>query len=123
MYDIEEQALKHPDVAEAEVIKFEIDGEEYPAMVVVLNSNAVDRIAKITKELCSIDVAGMEHFIGVRYVDKFKTHPVTSKRDYLSLQNDKTGYFFADENDNVFVTDIGEEKRSIDAAEIKVISV
>lgn len=36
MYDIEEQALKHPDVAEAEVIKFEINGEEYPAMVVVV---------------------------------------------------------------------------------------
>ena len=84
---------------------------------------ALGRIVDITKELCAIDVAGMQHFIGVRFVDKFKTHPVTSKRDYLSLQNDKTGYFFADENDNVFVTDIGEEKKSIDAAEIKVVNV
>lgn len=117
MYDIEEQALKHPDVAEAEVIKFEINDEEYPAMVVVLNSSAVDRIAGITKELCSIDVAGMEHFIGIRFVDKFKTHPVTSKRDYLSLQNDKCGYFSADEN-GFYCTNIGESKKTISETEI-----
>lgn len=123
MYDIEEQALKHPDVAEAEVVKFEVNGEEYPAMVVVLNSNATNRIAEITKALCAIDVAGMEHFIGVRFVDKFKTHPVTSKRDYLSLQNDKTGYYFVDENDNAFVSNIGEEKQAIDKKEILVVSV
>lgn len=123
MYDIEEQALKHPDVAEAEVIKFTIDGEEYHAMVVVLNSNAINRIAEVTKELCAIDVAGMEHFIGVRYVDKFKTHPVTSKRDYLSLQNDKTGYYFVDENDNVFVSDIGKEKKITNKTSIKIVNV
>ncbi len=123
MYDIEEQALKHPDVAEAEVIKFDINDEEYPAMVVVLNSNATDRIAEITKELCAIEVAGMEHFIGVRFVDKFKTHPVTSKRDYLSLQNDKTGYYFVDTNNNAFAINIGEKKRSIDKAEIKVVDL
>jgi acyl-coenzyme A synthetase/AMP-(fatty) acid ligase len=123
MYDIEEQALKHPNVAEAEVIKFEINGEEYPAMVVVLNSNAVDKIADITKELCSIDVVGMEHFIGVRYVDKFKTHPVTSKRDYLSLQNEKKGYFFVDKDEKTFVTNIGEGKQAIDKNEIKVVTV
>ena len=120
MYDIEEQVLKHPDVVEAEVIKFEINGEEYPAMVVVLNSNAIDRIAEITKELCAINVAGMEHFIGIRFVDKFKTNPVTAKRDYLSLQQDKTGYFLVDKNDNVFVTTIGEEKQAIDKTEITV---
>lgn len=123
MYDIEEQALNHPDVAEAEVIKFTIDGEEYPAMVVVLNSNATDRIVDITKELCSIDIDGMEYFIGIRFVDKFKTHPVTSKRDYLSLQEDKTGYFFVDEQNNVFVTDIGDAKQKIDRANIKIFNV
>jgi len=123
MYDIEEQALKHPDVAEAEVVKFEVNGEEYPAMVVVLNSNATNRIAEITKALCAIDVAGMEHFIGVRFVDKFKTHPVTSKRDYLSLQNDKTGYYFVDENDNVFVSDIGKEKKITNKTSIKIVNV
>ena len=123
MYDIEEQALKHPDVAEAEVIKFEIDSEEYPAMVVVLNSNATNRIADITKELCSIDVAGMEHFIGVRYVDKFKTHPVTSKRDYLSLQNDKEGYFFVDKNGNAFMSNVGEKKREIRKDDMTVVTI
>ena len=119
MYDIEEQALKHPNVAEAEVIKFDINGQDYPAMVVVLNSNAVDRIADITKELCAIDAAGMEYFIGIRYVDKFKTHPVTSKRDYLSLQNDKSGYFSADEN-GFYCTNIGESKTTISETEIVV---
>ncbi|MBR2715346.1 MAG: hypothetical protein IKB73_03965, partial [Ruminococcus sp.] len=115
--------LKHPDVAEAEVIKFEIDSEEYPAMVVVLNSNATNRIADITKELCSIDVAGMEHFIGVRYVDKFKTHPVTSKRDYLSLQNDKEGYFFVDKNGNAFMSNVGEKKREIRKDDMTVVTI
>jgi non-ribosomal peptide synthetase component E (peptide arylation enzyme) len=123
MYDIEEQVLKHPDVAEAEVIKFAVDGEEFPAMVVVLNSNSTNRLAEITKDLCSIDVAGMEHLIGVRFVDKFKTHPVTSKRDYLSLQEDKSGYFFVDEQNNIFVTDIGDAKQKIDRANIKIFNV
>ena len=123
MYDIEEQVLKHPDVVEAEVIKFEVDGEEYPAMVVVLSSNATDRIAEITKEICSIDVAGMEYFIGVRFVDKFKTHPVTSKRDYLSLQNDKNGYYFVDKNGNAFVSNVGKEKQAINTTDIMVINV
>lgn len=123
MYDIEEQALKHPDVLEAEVIKFEINGEEYPAMVVVLNNSSIDRILNITKELCAINVAGMEHLIGIRYVDKFKTNPVTSKRDYLSLANDKTGYFFVDENENVFLTNVGEEKQVVNKNEITVITV
>ena len=123
MYDIEEQALKHPDVLEAEVIKFEINGEEYPAMVVVLNNSSIDRISNITKELCAINVAGMEHLIGIRYVDKFKTNPVTSKRDYLSLANDKTGYFFVDENENVFLTNVGEEKQVVNKNEITVITV
>lgn len=123
MYDIEEQALKHPDVLEAEVIKFEINGEEYPAMVVVLNNSSIDRISNITKELCAINVAGMEHLIGIRFVDKFKTNPVTSKRDYLSLANDKTGYFFVDENENVFLTNVGEEKQVVNKNEITVITV
>lgn len=120
MYDIEEQALKHPDIAEAEVIKFNIGGEEYPAMVVVLNSNAVNRMTEITKAICAVDVPGMQHFIGVRFVDKFRTHPVTSKRDYLSLQNDRDGYFFVDKDGNVFATNIGEEKQPIEKSEITV---
>lgn len=123
MYDIEEQALKHPDVAEAEVIKFEINGEEYPAMVVVLNGEAKVRIADITKDLCSIDVAGMEHFIGIRYVDKFKTNPVTAKRDYLSLLNDRTGYFFVDADGKVYRTNIGEEKQSVEKTDITIVNI
>ncbi len=122
MFDIEEQALKHHDVAEAEVIKFNIDGQEYPAMVVVLNSNAVDRITDITKELCAIDVAGMEHFIGVRFVDKFKTHPVTSKRDYLSLQNDTTGYYNVIDG-NFYCQTVGEHKKSINKDEIIIVNI
>lgn len=123
MYDIEEQALKHLDVAEAEVIKFEIDGEEYPAMIVVLNSGTENRIEEITKELCSIDVAGMEHFIGIRYVDKFKTNPVTSKRDYLSLKNDRSGYFFVDTYNKVYKVNIGEERQLVESSEIEIVNV
>lgn len=123
MFDIEEQVLKHQDVVEAEVIKFEVAGEEYPAMVVVLSHDSTNRIAKVTKELCSINVAGMEYFIGVRYVDKFSTNPVTSKRDYLSLGNEREGYFFVDMNDNAYVTQIGEKKQVIDKSEIVIVQV
>ena len=92
-------------------------------MVVVPNSNAVDRIAEITKDLCTIEVAGMEHFIGVRFIDKFKTNPVTSKRDYLSLQDDKTGYYFVDKEGKAFVGTIGEERQEIDRVQITVVNV
>ena len=70
-------------------------------------------------EIFAIDAAGMEYFIGIRYVDKFKTHPVTSKRDYLSLQNDKSGYFSADEN-GFYCANIGESKTAISETEIVV---
>ena len=101
MYDIEEKVLEHPGVAEAEVIKFEIDKEEYPAIVVVPKHVWKDRLDMIVKELCSLKVDGMEYLIGIRFVDKFKTNPVTSKRDYLSLTDERQGYCFVDENGQV----------------------
>ena len=113
MYDIEECALKHEAVAEAEVIKFEIDGDEYPAIVVVVKSDWRDRLAEVLKNLCGMDVPGMEHLIGIRFIDKFKTNPVTSKRDYLSLQNDRDGYYYMDRQGTVLVTDVGGEQREI----------
>lgn len=113
MYDIEECALKHEAVAEAEVIKYEIDGDEYPAIVVVVKSDWRDRLAEVLKNLCGMDVPGMEHLIGIRFIDKFKTNPVTSKRDYLSLQNDRDGYYYMDRQGTVLVTDVGGEQREI----------
>lgn len=58
MYDIEERVLEHPGVAEAEVIKFEIEKEEYPAIVVVVNNEWKDRLVTLVKDLCSLDVSG-----------------------------------------------------------------
>ena len=123
MYDIEEQVLKHPDIVEAEVIKFKIDGEEYPAVVVVLRSNAIGRVSNITKELCNISVSGIEYLIGVRYVNKFETNSVTSKRDYLVLKNNTTGYYCADLEGNLYRIDVGMERKVIHESEILIENV
>lgn len=122
MYDIEEQVLRHPDISEAEVIKFKIDGEEYPAVVVVLNSEASERIVDITKELCNIDVPGIEYLLGIRYINKFKTNSVTAKRDYLALQNDTAGYFHADSEGNLYRIDVGMERKVINESEILIVN-
>lgn len=123
MYDIEEQVLKHPDIAEAEVIKFKIDGEEYPAVIIVLKGDAIERIVDITKELCNIDVSGIEYLIGIRYINKFKTNFVTSKRDYLALQNETRGYFYADLEGNLYRIDVGMERKVINESEILIENV
>ena len=93
MFDIEEEVLKHPGIYEAEVIKFNINNEEYPAIVVVLKQEWKDRISEVLKYISNIKVPGSEYLLGTRFIDKFKTNPITSKRDYLSLTEDKDGYY------------------------------
>lgn len=122
MYDIEEKVLEHPCVAEAEVIKFAINNEEYPAIVVVLTENSATNIPQVLEDLYKLDVAGMEHLIGIRFVDKFKTNPITGKRDYFSLQNDKDGYLSFKE-EAIFVTAVGEESKKADSTDITIINV
>lgn len=119
MYDIEEKVLEHPSVAEAEVIKFDVDGQERPAVVVVLNTNTQHDLAQIVKDICGISVSGMEHLLGVRFIDKFTTNPVTAKRNVLCLQDNAQGYFFADEY-GFYCVDVGKEKRSIKQEEILI---
>lgn len=92
MFDIEEKILELDEVAEAEVTKFKIDGEEYPAAVVVLKHESKDKKEKVLKEIYNISVDGIKYLYGVKFIDNFKTNPVTSKRDYLSLANDMEGY-------------------------------
>ena len=92
MYDIEEKVLEHPAVSEAEVVKYKVGDNEYPGIFAVLNAEYAGKQADVLKDLCNLNVAGMEHLIGVKFIDKFKTNPVTSKRDYLSLNNEKDGF-------------------------------
>lgn len=99
MFDIEEKILELDEVAEAEVTKFNIEGEEYPAAVVVLKSESKNDTDKVLKEIYSLDVDGIDLLYGVKFIDNFKTNPVTSKRDYLSLANDKDGFVTFDEAD------------------------
>lgn len=124
MYDIEEQVLTHPAVAEAEVIKFNIVSEEYPAMVVVLKSEWQDRIATVLRDLSVIDVSGMEFLLGIRFVDKFKTNPVTAKRDYLSLANETTDYYSYDKDTNtIYCVNIGTDKVEVADSDVSIIYV
>ena len=93
MFDIEEEILKHPGILEAEVIKFPIQNEEYPAIVIVLKQEWQDRMQEVLEYISILKVPGIEYLIGTRFIDKFKTNPITAKRDYLSLPNEKNGYY------------------------------
>ncbi len=124
MYDIEEQVLVHPGVAEAEVIKFKINGEEYPAIVVVLKSAWHDKAASVLRDISAIDVPGMEYLLGVRFIDKFKTNPITAKRDVLSLPEETTGYYLADkDSDAIFRVDIGAGKTIVSDKDVTIITM
>jgi len=120
MYDIEEEILKLDAVAEAEVIKFKINEDEYPAMVVVLNAEYKQQTVEVLKQLCAIDLPGMRHLLGVKFIENFRTNPVTSKRDYLSLKDDKKGYYIIDEA-VVYISDVGEKRRSVDGRKIEIV--
>lgn len=107
MFDIEEKVLEHPGVSEAEVIKFTINNEEYPAIVAVLNEEWKSRKEEILEYISKIEIEGIELLIGTKFIDKFKTNPVTSKRDYLVLTDDTYGYYKKTNNfDLIFQTDI-----------------
>lgn len=107
MFDIEEKVLIHPGVAEAEVIKFEFKEEEYPAIIVVLKHDWKEKVDEVIKYISNIDVPGIKYLVGTRFVDKFKTNPITAKRDYLSLSKEKEGYYVFDSLNNLlYQTDI-----------------
>ncbi|MDD4376193.1 MAG: class I adenylate-forming enzyme family protein [Clostridia bacterium] len=102
MFDIEEKVLEHEGVLEAEVIKFEINNNEYPVIVIVLTKEWEDKLDLVVKDLSLLDVAGIEYLIGTRFIDSFKTNEVTAKRDILSLQEDKNGYYKFNAEENLF---------------------
>ena len=107
MFDIEEKVLEHPGVSEAEVIKFTLQNEEYPAIVIVLNKEWEDKKEEVLDYISNIEVDGIQCLIGTKFIDKFKTNPITSKRDYLVLTEDKTGYYKKlKQFDRYFQTDI-----------------
>lgn len=107
MFDIEEKVLEHPGIAEAEVIKFNLNDQEYPAIVIVLNKEWESKTKEILNYISDIKLDGMEFLIGTKFIDKFKTNPITSKRDYLVLPEDKTGYYKKLKGENLLIqTDI-----------------
>lgn len=124
MYDIEEQVLVHPAVAEAEVIKFKIKDEEYPAIVVVLKGAWHDKVASVLRDISAIDVPGMEYLLGIRFIDKFKTNPITAKRDVLSLPEETTDYYLVDkDSDAIYRVDIGTGKTIVTDKDVTIITV
>lgn len=117
MFDIEEEVLKHPGVLEAEVIKFATYGAERPAIVIVLHPEWQNRTREILDYIDSLSgkVAGIEYSIGTKFIDKFKTNPVTAKRDYLSLVDDKYGYYSINRLTNrVMQTDLSVDNEALD---------
>ena len=62
--------------------------------------------------------------LGIRFVDKFKTNPVTAKRDYLSLSNETTGYYSFDKNTGtVYCINIGADKVEVEDSHVSIIYV
>lgn len=60
-------------------------------------------------------MAGIEYSIGTKFIDKFKTNPVTAKRDYLSLVDDKYGYYSINRLTNrVMQTDLSVDNEALD---------
>lgn len=107
MFDIEEEVLKHPGISEAEVIKFMIDGEERPAVVVVVKQEWKDRLKEILCYINDIKIPGAEYLLGTRFIERFATNPITAKRDYLILPDFKNGYYSCSKLYNyTFQTDI-----------------
>ena len=120
MFDIEEKILELEEIAEAEVIKFTIAGEEYPAAVVVLKTSHNSHISETLKRIYSISVPGINYMLGVRFIEHFKISPVTSKRDYLSLSQVFDHYYSVDNDDQYYVTTIGQERIKINKESITV---
>lgn len=121
MFDIEEKVLELPDVAEAEVIKFGESDKERPAIVVVPKEGAKSNLEELLRKIYSIEIAGMQHLIGVRFIKNFKTHPVTSKRDYLCLTNIRDGYYSINEDNDIVITDVEGNKTVISGSQIEVL--
>lgn len=101
MFDIEEEVLKHPGVSEAEVIKFESQGNEYPAIVVVVKQEWKNRLEEILNYIKNINIPGSDYIIGTRFIERFATNPITAKRDYLILPEFKDAYYRCSRNDDV----------------------
>ena len=120
MFDIEEKVLELDGVAEAEVIKFGNEGNERPAIIVVPKETAKHNLEALLREICSISVDGMQYLIGVRFINNFKNHPVTFKRDYLCLSNKKTGYFAISNDDEVLCVDVDDNSSVIRGSDIEI---
>ena len=114
MFDIESEVLEHPGVMEAEVIKFSINGNEYPAIDIVLKKGWENKKSEILNYIAHLQVPGIEYLLGTKFIDKFKTNMVTGKRDYLSLTDDKYGYYKKSQDKELYIqTDIPSEENCI----------
>ena len=124
MYDIEEQVLNHPAVSEAEVIKFSENGEECPAIVVVLRREWSDRAASVLRDLSMINTTGTEYLLGIRFIDRFKTNPITGKRDVLTLPQETTDYYIFDKADGkIYRVNIGVGKTAVADRDVLIVKV
>lgn len=100
MFDIEESILEHEGVLEAEVVKYIVDDKECPVAFVVVKEEWKKKTTEILKYILKIKVVGIEHLLGVKFIDNFKTNNVTGKRDYLILQDEIHGFLNFDFENN-----------------------
>ncbi|MDR1688471.1 MAG: acyl--CoA ligase [Clostridiales bacterium] len=99
MFDIENFVYQDPAVMEAEVIKLPVEdgvSEYIPLVHIVLqpefSAQESEVIARINKK-CNEQFEGYSIPRGYKVRKEFGTNPISTKRDYLSLVNDREGYY------------------------------
>ena len=120
MFDIEEKVLELEEVSEAEVIKFKIGTDEQPAVVAVLKQSQTPT-SVVLEKICSLCVPGMVYLLGIKFIENFKTNPVTSKRDSLSLYEDTKRYYTTDGKGGFYCVDVGGDRTPIAAEDVRII--
>ncbi|MCL2821525.1 MAG: acyl--CoA ligase [Oscillospiraceae bacterium] len=102
LFDIERVIYKDNAVWEAEVIGLTCNGKDVPVVHIVLNSeyrgNDNDVILRL-HTLCKEHLSANEIPQGYKIREVFGTNPISAKRDYRALLEERNGYFVVDGNE------------------------
>jgi len=128
MFDIENFVYQDPAVMEAEVIKLPVEdgiNKFIPLVHIILNPEWVGKEAEILTRVnqnCNEQFKGYSTPKGYKFRKEFGTNPISQKRDYLGLLDERDGYYRVTETGitEVSFPEIGKEIAiPIGSAEIK----
>ncbi|MCL2821513.1 MAG: acyl--CoA ligase [Oscillospiraceae bacterium] len=99
LFDIERIIYKDPAVLEAEVIGLSVNGKDIPVVHIVLNSEHIGKENEVilrVHALCKEHLSVNEMPQGYKIREAFGTNPISAKRDYRALLEERDGYFMVD---------------------------